>query len=113
MTKDDVMANFLKIVKEYVQATEDYNQRVEKISEAFGEDNSISTLVPDSFWKNRDNLLKEIIGASNFDWLTWFLYDRAKHETGSPNVYIDKVGYFINTLERLVEVCFDNPDLAL
>jgi hypothetical protein len=103
------MANFLEIVKEYVQATEDYNQRVDKISEAFGEDNNILTLVPDSFWNNRDNLLKEVIGASNFEWLMWFIYDRNKHETGRPNVYIGEVGYFVNTLERLVEVCFDNP----
>jgi hypothetical protein len=103
------MANFLKIVKEYAQATEDYNQLVDKINDAFGEDNSILTLVPDSFWNNRDNLLKEVIGDINFEWLMWFMYDRNKHETGRPNVYIDEVGYFVNTLERLVKVCFDNP----
>jgi predicted SprT family Zn-dependent metalloprotease len=103
------MTDFLKIVKEYVQATEDYNQRVDKISEAFGEDNSILTLVPDSFWNNRDNLLKEVIGSNNFDWLMWFMYDRNKHETESPNVYIGEDEYFINVLEHLVEICFDNP----
>jgi hypothetical protein len=96
----------LEIVKEYVQANEDYENYVEAVNKAFGGDNYIVDMVPASYSNNRDHLLQAVIGEDNFDWLMWFLYEHTVHNDGTPNVWIDEVGYVVNTLEDLVSICF-------
>jgi hypothetical protein len=104
----------LEIIKEYVQATKDYEDFVDAISKAFGPENYIVEVVPTSYSINRNNLLKEVLGEDNFDWLMWFMYEKRKAIVDQPNVWIDEAAYVINTLEDLVSICFTKKiDLTL
>ena len=97
----------INIIKEYVEASQDYENRITKLSEglaAMGVDNYIVDVIPDLYSSNRDNLLKLAIGDYNFDWLMWYMYEKGDKP---GQVWIDEVEFTITNLEDLVSICFE------
>lgn len=49
-----------------------------------------------------DNIITQLIGEANSDWINWWLY-----ETSDFYVIIDDIQHMVDTPEKLIDICID------
>ena len=78
-----------KILKQYIDAYKDLQEKEDAISTALGKinsDNQIFSLVPDHYQQAVEGLLKETLGIQNLDNLYWWIYE-CDYGTNRPYIW--------------------------
>ena len=103
--------NIKEMICEYIRATEENDERSEKIAAGLNllcEGSTESVVEPLTYrlYRFYDRLMVQLVGEEAFEYISWYLYDsRLVDGTYDRKVVVDDIEYTLESPEDLYDVC--------